>query len=159
RIVKLIVVPAGALTKPVPSLTLTWPVRVWFVLTSFVACSGEIWMFASTQFFDASTLSPARPSPLERVNDTPLTTTVVESRTTVTPGVDGVICPVHEPVPPVVVQVLMPPTQLPGPDRIVNVMTVPSGAFVKVTPSFETFTWPVSVWFVPTAFAAVAGVI
>src|SRR5262249_19824369 len=105
---------------------------------------GVIWMFASTQFFCASTLSPARPSPLDRVSETPFTVTVVESRTTVTPGVADVICTVHEPVAPIVVQVFTPPTNEPGPDRIVTVISVPAGAFTKPVPSF-TFTCPVRV--------------
>ena len=42
-------VPAGALTKVVPGLTLTCTVSVWFVPVGFVAVSGVIWMVASTQ--------------------------------------------------------------------------------------------------------------
>src|SRR5262249_39307024 len=96
---------------------------------------------ASTQVFCASAPSPARPSPLDRVNETPPTETVVESRTTVVPAEDEVICTVHEPVPPLVVQLLTPPTTLPGPDRIVKLIVVPSVPFTKPDPSF-TFTCP-----------------
>src|SRR5437763_1939606 len=41
---KVISVPAGALTKPVPSFTLTWPVRVWLVPIALFAFAGVIWM-------------------------------------------------------------------------------------------------------------------
>ena len=78
--------------------------------------------------------------------------------TTVVPDVVDVICTVHEPVPPAVVQVFTPPTNVPGPLTFVKVISVPSGALTKPPPAF-TFTWPVSVWFVPTAFSAVGGVI
>src|SRR5215470_16956153 len=103
-------------------------------------------MFASgfTHVFCASTLSPTFPSPVARVNETPITETVVEARTTVVPAVPEVICTVHEPVVPEVVQLLTPPTKLPGPDRIENVIVVPAGAFTKPVPGF-TFTCPVSV--------------
>src|SRR5712691_2166433 len=51
--VKLIAVPAGALTKLVAAFggfdTLTWAVRTWFVPTSFALVSGAIWMLASTK--------------------------------------------------------------------------------------------------------------
>src|SRR5262249_46022184 len=106
----LITVPAGAFTKPETVLTFTWPVNVWFVRTTFVAVAGVIWMFASTQFFCAFGLSPAFASPVSRCNGTPLTVTSVAAFATVTPGVAEVICTVHEPVPPAVVQVFTPPT-------------------------------------------------
>src|SRR5262249_32040754 len=51
-------VPSGAFAQPVPSLTLMWQVRTWFVPTGFVAVAGVIWMFASTQFFCAFPLPP-----------------------------------------------------------------------------------------------------
>ena len=44
---KLIVVPAGALTQPVPSLTSTLPVKVWFAPTLFTPL-GVIETLAST---------------------------------------------------------------------------------------------------------------
>ena len=46
--VKLIVVPSGAFTNPVPGLMFTCPVRVCSVETGFVAVCGVIWMLAST---------------------------------------------------------------------------------------------------------------
>src|SRR5262249_34695900 len=103
-------------------------------------------MFASgvAHVFWASTLSPAFPSPDVRVSDTPITGTVVEARTTVVPGVDEVICTVHDPVAPPVTHVFTPPTKLPGPDRIEKLIVVPAGAFTKPVPSL-TFTCPVSV--------------
>ena len=56
---KLIVVPAGAFTKPpVPALTLTCAVNVCGVADGFVAVAGVIWMFASTNVFTASTELP-----------------------------------------------------------------------------------------------------
>src|SRR5262249_9698083 len=115
-------------------------------------------MFASTQFLFAFGLSPGFASPVSRCNTTPLTVTSVAAFTTDTPGVADVITTVHEPVPPDVVQ-LVGPTNEPGPDTIVKLITVPSGAFTKAAPVGFTFTCPVSVWFVPTAFAAVCGVI
>src|SRR5262249_33994543 len=138
---KPITVPSGAFTKPPPVFTLTCPVSEWLVPTSFVAVGGLIWMCASRtcHVFCASTLSPGRPSPVDRVNDTPRTETVDEARTTVVPVVVEVICTVHDPVAPTVVQVLILPTKLPGPDRIAKLITVPAGAFTKPVPSF-TFT-------------------
>ena len=55
-------VPAGALTKPVPGLTLTWRVRTWVVPTGLVAVAGVIWMLASTNVLTASPLLGAVPS-------------------------------------------------------------------------------------------------
>ena len=45
---KVIVRPLVALTKPVPGLTFTCAVSVCVPLTSLVAWNGLIWMFAST---------------------------------------------------------------------------------------------------------------
>jgi len=60
---KSIVVPFGASAKlPEPVFAFTWPVSVWFVLSAFVAVNGEIWMFASTNVFTASSLFNAWPS-------------------------------------------------------------------------------------------------
>src|SRR6516162_2513609 len=97
-------------------------------------------MFASgvNHDFCASTLSPGLPSLVVRVNTSPPTVTFVVARITVVPLVFDVITPVHEPVPPVVVQ-LVGPTKLPGPETIEKVITVPSGAFTKPVPGF-TFT-------------------
>ena len=43
---------------------------MWFVPTGFVAVSGEIWMFASTNAFTASMLFPFVPS-VATVTDAP----------------------------------------------------------------------------------------
>ena len=80
------------------------------------------------------------------------------SRITVVPAVAEVITTVQDPVPPEVVQVDG-PTKLPGPDAIAKLITVPSGAFTKPPTPVLTFTCPVSVWFVPTGFEALAGLI
>src|SRR5262245_22000981 len=50
RIEKVIRVPSGAFTGPVPSSTFTCPVRTWLAPTWFVASGGVIWMLASTTF-------------------------------------------------------------------------------------------------------------
>jgi hypothetical protein len=108
---------------------------------SFVAVGGLIWMFASRncQSFCASALSPTLASPVARDSETPPTVTFVLALTTVVPGVAEVICTVHEPVPPLVLQVFTPPTKLPGPLWIENVISVPFGAFTNPLPEF-TFT-------------------
>src|SRR3954470_3451190 len=46
-------VPAGAFTKPVPGLTLTWRVRTWLVPIGLCALAGVIPMFASTNVLTA----------------------------------------------------------------------------------------------------------
>jgi hypothetical protein len=63
--VKLIVVPSGAFTNPVPGLTFTCPVRVCSVETGLVAVCGVIWMFASTTCSGSHGPTPATyvPSP------------------------------------------------------------------------------------------------
>src|SRR3954447_11673378 len=142
---KLINVPAGAFTKPVPSFTFTCPVNVWFVPAALSAVAGQIWMFPSTQFLFAFPPSPTFESPVARCTVMPVTTvTSVAAFTTVTPGVAEVICTVQEPVASTVVQVLTPPTKLPGPLTLVKVINVPAGALTKPVPSF-TFTCPVNV--------------
>ena len=45
-----------------------------------------------------------------------------------------------------------------APEMTVTVHVVPAGAFVTPVPSL-TLMWQCNVWFVPTAFVAVAGVI
>src|SRR4051794_14171843 len=60
-IVKLIVVPTGALENPVPSFTLTCAVNVCGWPARFVAAGGVIWMFASTKVLTASTELPFWP--------------------------------------------------------------------------------------------------
>ena len=85
---KLIVVPFSAFTKPpVPVFTFTWPVKVWFFPTGLIADSGLIWMFASTNVFTASPLSPACSSAVARFKVNPPTATDVEARSVVTPAV------------------------------------------------------------------------
>ena len=125
---KLIVVPAGAFTKPLPGLTFTWPVKTCGSPTAFVSSCGVIWMFASTQFFTALALSPARPSPVARFSVTPPTTTVVAARTVVTPAVDALFSvTVQEPVVPIVVQLAG--VSDPGPLTMLKLIVVPAGAF------------------------------
>src|SRR3954453_13920877 len=60
-------VPAGAFTKPEPSLTLMWHVSTWLSPTGSVSVSGVIWMFASTNVFTAGPLFGATPF-VETVN-------------------------------------------------------------------------------------------
>src|SRR5262245_13663132 len=82
------------------------------------------------QILLASALSPGRPSLVVRVSVEPFTVTVVVARMTVVPATDDVIWTVQEPVAAIVVQVLTPPTKLPGPETIEKVMRVPAGALV-----------------------------
>ena len=92
-----------------------------------------------------------------RVNGTPLTVTVVVAFTTVTPAWDEVSVTVQEPVPPDVVHGFAVVNE-PGPDAIVSVISVPSGALVNGCPVFVcTSTCAVSTWLVFTGFVAVAG--
>jgi hypothetical protein len=91
-------VPFGALTKPVPGLTLMWQVRTWFVPTGFVADPGVIWMFASTQFLLALPEPPEAvfaAVPVVRVIVTPPRGMSDVAETTVTPGVAEVIVTVQ----------------------------------------------------------------
>src|SRR3954453_9542378 len=55
-------VPAGAFTKPVPGLTLTWRVRTWLVPIGLFALAGVIPMFASTKVLTALPLFGEVPS-------------------------------------------------------------------------------------------------
>ena len=89
-------------------------------------------MLASTQFLTALPLSPAWPSPVARFRVWPITTTVVEARTVVTPGVELLSVTVHEPVVPIVVQLAG--VNVPGPLRIVKLIVVPAGAFTNPLP-------------------------
>ena len=70
-------------------------------------------MFASTQVLTASALSPAFASPVARTIVWPPTTTDVEARTVVTPGVAEFSVTVQEPVVPIVVQLVG--VNVPGP--------------------------------------------
>jgi hypothetical protein len=91
-----------------------------------------------------------------RVRTTLMTLSVVDAEIVVVPAVDDVIVAVQLPVPPDVVQFCA--VGVPGPEVIVTVHVVPSGAFTKPVPGL-TLTWQVSTWFVPTGFVAVPGVI
>jgi hypothetical protein len=93
-------VPSGAFTYVFgePVLTLMWQWSVWFVPIGLTAFAGVIWMFASTQFFDAFPLPPAAvfaAVPVVRVITTPLTGMSDVAWTTVTPGVADVIVTVQ----------------------------------------------------------------
>src|SRR5713226_7052960 len=151
---KLMVVPAAALTKPVPSLTLTCPVRVWVAPISLKAAGGEIWMLASSQFFWALALSPTLASPVARLRVTPLSTTLVEAFTTVTPGVAEVRVTEQLPVANTVAQLGL--LRLPGPLTMLKLMVVPAAALTKPVPSL-TLTCPVRVWVAPISLKAVSG--
>jgi hypothetical protein len=85
-----------------------------------------------------------------------LTDTVVEAEMVVVPAVEDVIVAVQLPVPPDVVQFCV--VGVPGPEVIVTVHCVPSGAFTKPVPGL-TLMWQVSTWFVPTGLVALPGVI
>src|SRR5258708_11075866 len=80
----------------------------WWVIT-LVALGGPIVMKASTQVLTALTLSPGRLSPVVLVMDTPRTLSVVLGLTVVWPALVEVID--TEQLPPVVVQVWMPPSK------------------------------------------------
>src|SRR5262249_10619429 len=99
-------------------------------------------------------------SPVARVKATLPTVTVVVAWMVVVPPVGELITTVQDPLPPDVVQLDGPTNVAEAPFEFVteNVITVPSGAFAKPPPAF-TFTVPVSVWFAPTGFVAVCGVI
>jgi hypothetical protein len=140
----------------VPLNAFTVIVSTWFAPTALVAVGGEIWMSASTQTFCAGPEFPAVPF-VVRVSTTPFTVTVVDAFTVVVPATADVITTSHVPVPPDVVQFCA--VGVPGPDVIVTVQVVPSGALLYVVLSGDTLTWQWSVWLVPTAFVAVAGLI
>src|SRR5262249_18454533 len=138
---------AGAVCGPAPGVPpspLPVTPATCSVPSGMGAVGGLIWMFASTEFLFALPEFGATPS-VSRCNVTPATVTSVVACTTVAPTEDDVICTVQEPVPPEVVQLFTPPTKLPGPETIEKLITVPFGAFEKVTPSCATFTCPVSV--------------
>src|ERR1044072_2934282 len=77
------------------------------------------------------------------------------------PAVGELMTTVQEPVPPAVVHLDGPTHVAVAPPEFVKVklITVPSGASWKPEPVGETFTWPVSVWFVPMMFVACNGLI
>jgi hypothetical protein len=113
-------------------------------------------MFASTNVFTASALSPACASPVARFNVKPPTTTAVEARNVVIPAVAEFSEIEHSPDAPTVVQLAA--LNEPGPLNFVNPITVPSGAFTKPDPAF-TFTCPMNVCAEPTSFVAANGLI
>ena len=152
----------GAGTKPAPASFSSVTVNVCGAPTSFVALGAiEIRAPTGVHVFVAGPELRAWPF-VVRVRETPATETVVLALIVVVPVVGELICTVHEPVPPEVVHELGPTNAAVAPPAFdsENEIVVPSGAFTKLLPepSF-TFTCPVSVWFVPTGFDAVSGVI
>jgi hypothetical protein len=103
-------------------------------MSLFAASRTVVETVASAHDFAASGLSPAFASPVVRVNETPLTDTVVVARTVVVPVAADVIVSVQLPVVPTVVH-WFEPTNAPGPDWTDPVQTVPAGAFAKQLPS------------------------
>src|SRR5262245_6345221 len=95
---KLMTVPAGAFTNPLPVLMLAWPVKTCGEPTSLVAVVGLIWMFASTQLLVALSLPPdAVFAAVAVVRGTvwPLTGMSEVAATTVIPGVEEVMVTVQ----------------------------------------------------------------
>src|SRR3954454_6502875 len=108
-------------------------------------------ILASTQVLVAGPLLPCVVSVLRVSLTPPRVVNVVWAETTVWPVTPEVIDTWQEPVPPAVVQLLIPPTNVPGPASIVKVISVPSGALINPTPSPRSaLTWPVNVWLAPT---------
>ena len=119
----------------------------------------------------ASAPSPARPSPVARVSDSPRTENVVVAWMSTLPAVGLLITTEHWPAPPLTVQ-LAPPGAAGTKTAVapalfvrLKVTTVPSGAALKPVklsppgasmPSF-CFTVAVIVWFALTGFVAVSG--
>jgi hypothetical protein len=142
-----VTVPVGAGTPAgVPAVLVT-------VASSWTTVPGVIVVLPVTSVFDASstlveTCEAAHsfdagvefaPTPfVDRVNDTPITDTVVEALTTVVPAVVETSVIEQLPVPPVVVHGFGVVND-PGPETIVNVIDVPSGAGTNPPPGF-TFT-------------------
>jgi hypothetical protein len=79
----------------------------------------------------ASALSPSFASPVDRVNDTPPTVTVVDAFTVVVPVVEELITTVQDPVAATVEQLLGPTNAAVAPPALViaNAIDVPAGAF------------------------------
>ena len=96
---------------------------------------AESWMsvraVASAHSLFAAALSPTLPSPVARVSETPPTETVVVALIVVVPGRGRADLTVHEPVPPVVRQKLLPTKLADAPPEFCseNVIWVPFGAF------------------------------
>jgi hypothetical protein len=129
--------PAAGTNVPAPLSFESVTVKVCGLPTSLVA-DGPIVMLAAAQAFDASALSPAFPSPLSRCRVMPPTVTLVLALIVVVPVVVDLITTVHEPVPPLVVQ-LFGPTNAPGPETIAKMIVVPFGTGANPEPSL-TFT-------------------
>src|SRR5262249_40548563 len=117
---------------------------------SFVA-DGAIAIAPFTHVFVAGPVLPPVSS-VSRVSPTPRTETVVCAETVVTPVVADVSVIVHEPEPPAVVHGFGVPS-VPGPESLLKLIEVPSGAFTKPAPepSF-TSTCAVNVCVWPTRF-------
>ena len=117
------------------------------VITAFALLRMSVRAVSSPHNFAASALSPNLPSPVERANDTPPTTTVVEAFTDVVPVVGELITTEHEP-PVATVHELAPTNAADAPPEFVNAneITVPAGAFTNPDPSPALiFTCPVNV--------------
>jgi hypothetical protein len=127
------------------------------VASSCTTVPGGIVVLPVTSVFDASstlveTCEAAHsfvagvefaPTPfVDRVSDTPMTDTVVCALTIVVPAVDETSVIEQLPVPPDVVHGFAVVND-PGPDTIVNMIDVPSGAGTKPVPGF-TFTCAVN---------------
>jgi hypothetical protein len=116
--------------------------------TAFVA-DGAMWILAFTHVFVAGPELAPVPS-VFLASTTPPTTTVLWALTVVTPVTDEVSVTWQEPVPPVVVHGFGVVNE-PGPESIVELIDVPSGAGTNPEPSF-TFTCAVNVCDAATRF-------
>src|SRR6266545_7535239 len=118
-------VPSGTFAVPPPEVTVA--VIVCAVPIELVALPGVITMAASTYFFAASELLPCVPS-VARVSAwaEPVGVKVVTAWIVLSPAAVEVITTVQRPD--VVLQVLVPPTNVAEPLAIEKVTTVPFGA-------------------------------
>ena len=124
------------------------------MITTWLASWTSVRTAASAQFLLAG--PELAPEPLVlRVSDRPPTEAVVDADTTVVPTDDETSVIEQLPVPPVVVHGFG-VVKLPGPDTIVKLIDVPSGAGTKPVPGF-TFTCAVNTWLAPTGFSADSG--
>src|SRR4051812_50205978 len=94
-------------------------------------------MFASTNVFTASPLSPGFESDVARLNVKPATPTETDACSVVAPGEVELTVTVHSPLVPAVVQLFAP--SVPLPPTVVKLTTVPAGAVAGPEPAF-TFT-------------------
>src|SRR5260370_657749 len=141
-------------SKPVPSLTLTCPVRTCAVPTALLALVGLIWMLASTQVLLPLTLSPAWASPVARVRVTPLSSTLVAAFTVVTPGMPELRVTEQLPVSSTVAQL--------GALRALGFNATPTSVIFPLAlhaslPPSLTLTCPVRVWVAPISLKAAGG--